>query len=136
MLLPTRQDGSHHIIATHIPRVATGKRVVGMPADGNHPTPLVMTDHLSAYDVERDIVDVLLTVVFNLTDVKTHHGRIVARDAPHIGATAVSLPGDAVERIILVTEHEPVCGNLLQVNQQLFCLRRSLRTDHHLTIAR
>ena len=115
MLLPTRQDGSHHIIATHIPRVATGKRVVGMPAYGDHPTPLVMTDHLLTNNGEEDIVDVFFAVVFNLPDVKAHHGGIVSRDALHVRTTAVALPGDAVERVILVAKHKSFFRDFFQV---------------------
>ena len=126
MLLSSGQHGLHHVVAAHIPSVSPGKRVACMPADGDHPSPFVVADHFFADEVERDIVDVVCRSQLNTAEIESHHCRIITRHTLYIGAAAVALPGDAIKRVILVSEHKSLGRDRCQVLQQILCLQGTL----------
>ena len=100
-----------------------GQRVARMPADGDDaPTLMVGNDFLSDLG-KGHAVEALHVAHLNTAELETHHGRIVAASILHITRIILIFPGQSVERIVLMTEHDTFLAERVESLHQLLSLR-------------
>ena len=145
ILATTRQDVLHHRCVSHIPScslrellsgIATTlnrcQRVTRMPADGYDTTTVIMVDDFFSHTREGHAVKILGIAHLNTTQLEAHHGRIVTTHVLHVAGVLVVIPGETIERIVLMTKHIAFLTKAVQPFLQLLrpslfrlnCLRR------------
>ena len=68
-------------------------------------------------------VEALHVAHLNTAEFETHHGRIVTASILHITRIILILPGQPVERIVLMTEHDTFLAERVESLHQLLSLR-------------
>ena len=135
MLLAARQDALDNGGVAHVPgrsfrKLLTGIAATGnggqgiarMPADGHDAAATVVVLDFLTHAGEGHAVEVLLVAHFNAAQLKAHDGRIVATDRLHVAGVLVVRPGETIERIVLMTEHDAFLPQHMQPVHQLFYL--------------
>ena len=90
-----------------------------MPADGYYTATLVMLDNFFTHLRKRHTVQVFLVAHLNAAKFKTHHGWPVATNILDITAVRLIIPCQAIERIVLMTEHITLLTEGIQSFEQL-----------------
>ena len=101
----------------------SGQRVTGMPADGDDTTTLIVLDNLLTHTGEGHAVEVLGIAHLDAAELKAHHSGPVATDVLHIAGILVVVPGQTIERIVLMTEHISLITKRVEALHQLLCYR-------------
>ena len=65
----------------------------------------MVLDNLLGHTGKRHTVEILLVAHLDTADFKTHHGGPVAANIQDITTILLILPGETIERIVLMTEH-------------------------------
>ena len=69
-------------------------------------------DILLTYFAKRHVIQTFLSFQFNVAQIKRHDSRIITTHTFHVTAIFVTFPADTVKRIVMMTKHNPLCGNL------------------------
>ena len=112
MMYTTWQYGSYNRRITHIPRIFAGQGVIEMPAKRNHSSPFILINRLLTYFAKRHVIQTFLSFQFNVTQIERHDSRIITTHTFHVTAIFVTFPADTVKRIVMMTKHNPLGGNL------------------------
>ena len=72
------------------------------------------------------ILRIIISVVHDRTHIHTEHCRIVAADRLGVGLACLVIPVASVPEVVVVTEHEALCGNVPQICIKRLCLSRSI----------
>ena len=97
--------------------------ITRMPADGDDATTLMMLDNLLSHLGERHAVEVLCVAHLDAAELEAHHGGPVATDILHIAGIGLIVPGQTVERIVLMTEPLAFTAECVEALHQLLCHR-------------
>ena len=134
MFLTAREDRRHRAVG-RFPRAAgrpllrlgrIRQRVTRMPTDSYYTATLMVGDDLAANQVEGNRIKVLFIPHLYAAQLKTHDSRVIATGLQHIAAVWLVGPTDAIERIILMTEHTPLLLQYAQTMHELLT-RQGLR---------
>ena len=93
-------------IPLRIPGILSCCRIPWMPTQGYDTATLMLSQNLLSHTVERNAVEIFLAVEFYLTEVESHHCRIVARSEEHVALSFIPFPGGTIHRVILMAQHD------------------------------
>ena len=135
MLFATGEDVTNDGRVGHVPCCASGTRIARMPTEGDDAAALDMLNGFFSYPGERYRIKVLGIAHFDSAKVEAHESWEVADKLVGVGASAFPLPGDTIERIILVCIHIAfltkiieTCDERLSRSRLCFTVRLSLLT--------
>ncbi len=105
MALATGKHRAHHFSGGGVPRVAASERVARVPADGHDATAGHLRQYLLSHQREGDTVEVYFTVHLYAAKFKSHDGRQLSAGLLRIAPAGLPFPSQAVESVVLMTEH-------------------------------
>ena len=116
------------------PSCATRKGIVKMPREGDDATTLKVANNLLPHAAEGYAVEIAAVAQFEMPQVETHDGGIVAADAQDVAAVGIAHPFVAVDGVILMAEHIlAFCSHLLQRTEQSLRALRTPAVGHRLS---
>ena len=130
MLASAFENRSHHAFVLHVPRVSAGERVAQMPTEGCNAAVAVMIPYLFSDAPERNAVEIATVAQLNAAEVETEHCRIVVAYALYVRACAVALPADAVDSVVVMSEHICRVGKACKVLKQILGALRATAIGH------
>ena len=100
-----------------------------MPRDGSNTAATHMCQQLFSDSGEGYAVQTLGIAHFNTSKLKAHDSGVIATDGQHIRAAAVPLPAEAIERVVLMTEHDATGTEVFQTPKQALSAMRTRRVE-------
>ena len=98
-------------------------RIVEVAAHSDDLSSVIGLDDDPAAD---GILRVIISIVHDRTHIHAEDCRIVAADRLGVGLACLVIPVASVPEVVMVTEHEALCGNVPQICIKRLCLSRSI----------